>query len=581
MKSVTWEKVGVDRMACAWLIRKHIDPRAEFTFINPLTRRCIMFPTRVLAAFTGLVLALLSGVVTADEWDFQDAAAGTLPTGWSAAKTGEGEGSVWKILEDKSAPAGANVLAQTSSKGPNGLFNLCVADSPKLADVDLTISLKPVVGKIDQGGGPVWRYQDQNNYYVVRLNPLEGDFRLFHVVDGKRTQLAKPAKVREETGKWHTIRVVHKGNRIQCQLNGKLHFDIRDDAIREAGRIGLWTKADAVTSFDLVQVAPATAAPGDSPSPTQAFVVNTQDASVSLVDLTRMQEVKRYSVGARPYGIAVTRDGKMVAVGVEDEEQVKFFSLPEFAFQGAVRIGKMFNDHIVLSADGAKMFVANFYSDDVVMIDTATLKEAGRITGCSAPHVVKYGPLQKNLYVTCKKVTGIAIVDPIEGKLLKFHQLNVNPRSLTFSPDESKIYFGSFWVNGFFQMDTESGKVTRLLAFDPPSDNAGPQEVTYHGIEAVAPNVVLAANEGRSFVDAVDVETGKLLSRLTDVAKPCCIERIPGSGGDTVRVLVSNIGDGTLQLVEVSKEGGLKSLGKAKVGAAPKRVAFVPSNAGQ
>lgn len=33
MKWVTWEGVGVDRMGCAWLIRKHIDPQAEFLFI--------------------------------------------------------------------------------------------------------------------------------------------------------------------------------------------------------------------------------------------------------------------------------------------------------------------------------------------------------------------------------------------------------------------------------------------------------------------------------------------------------------------------------------------------------------------
>jgi hypothetical protein len=33
MKWVTWENVGVDRMACAWLIRKHIDPKAKFLFV--------------------------------------------------------------------------------------------------------------------------------------------------------------------------------------------------------------------------------------------------------------------------------------------------------------------------------------------------------------------------------------------------------------------------------------------------------------------------------------------------------------------------------------------------------------------
>ncbi len=310
---------------------------------------------------------------------------------------------------------------------------------------------------------------------------------------------------------------------------------------------------------------------GEGP-PTHVYTVNTQDGSVSLVNMTAMKEEKRYKVGPRPYGIAVTRDGKTVAVGVEDEEKVKFFNADDFTVKGEVKIGKMFNDHIVLTQDGKSLLVADFHSDDVFVIDVAGMKESARIKDCSAPHVVKYGPLKKNAYVTCKKITGIAIIDPVEKKLLKFHLLNVNPRSLTFSPDEKKVYFGSFWVNGFFEADLETGKVTRLFSNPPPKDNADDQEVTYHGVEAVYDSIVLAANEGRSYVDAVDVKSGKLLDRLTDCSKPCCVERIPGT--DPVRVLVSNIGDGMLQLVEISKAGRMKSLGKAAVGKAPKRVAF-------
>lgn len=312
-------------------------------------------------------------------------------------------------------------------------------------------------------------------------------------------------------------------------------------------------------------------------APRQVFVVNTQEASVSLVDLATMKEIRRIPVGPRPYGVVVSRDGRRLAVGVEDEEKVKFYDTVDFKLLGETRVGKMFNDHIVLTPDGSHILVANFYSDDVVAINAETMKEAYRIKGASAPHVIKYGPLRKYAYVTCKKITGIAIVDPQSRQLVKFHQINVNPRSLTFAPDESKIYFGSFWVDGFFEMDTESGKVMRLFALGPAAGNAAPQEVTYHGVETVFPGIVLAANEGRSYVDAVDVGSGKHLDRLTEgVAKPCCVERIPGEGSGSLRVLVSNIEDGTLQLVEVSSEGKLRSIAKAKVGKAPKRVAFMP-----
>jgi len=307
-------------------------------------------------------------------------------------------------------------------------------------------------------------------------------------------------------------------------------------------------------------------------APAGVYVVNTKGASVSLVDLGTQKELKRIPVGQTPYGVVVADQGSTLIVGVEGEEKLKFFDTKTFQVKGETKIGKMHNDHIILSPDGKHVLVANFYSDDVVGIDIKTRKIAYRLKGLSAPHVVKYGPSKTKAYVTCKKVTGIGVIDPASRKVLAFHQLNVNPRSLTFSDDESKVYFGSFWVDGFFEMDPASGKVTRLFPLPTPEGNSTPQEVTYHGVESIGGNVVLAANEGRSYVDAVDVTTGKLLDRLTDVSKPCCIERIPGS--DTMKVLVSNIEDATLQFVEVSKEGKLRSLGKVKVGDAPKRVAF-------
>ncbi|MCI0642814.1 MAG: DUF1080 domain-containing protein [Gemmataceae bacterium] len=199
------------------------------------------------------LLATLSVAAGDDSaFSFAKSKVGELPPGWSAAQTGKGKGSVWKIVEASDAPGGKRALAQTAA-GPGPLFNLCVAEKSKFKDLDLTVSFKAVSGKIDQGGGPVWRYQDANNYYIVRMNPLEDNFRVYKVVAGKRLQLGN-ADVQAEGGKWHTIRVLHKGNRIQCYLNGKMLLDVTDDAIVQPGQVGLWTKADAQTLFANLRV---------------------------------------------------------------------------------------------------------------------------------------------------------------------------------------------------------------------------------------------------------------------------------------------------------------------------------------
>src|SRR5262245_1220299 len=186
-------------------------------------------------------------------WDFEDAAVAKLPPGWTAARTGKGKGSVWKVVEDRTAPKGKKVLAQTSA-GPSSLFNLCVADKSQFLDGEISVAIKAVEGDLDQGGGLVWRYQDASNYYVARLNPLESNYRLYKVVDGKRKQLATLEEVKAPAGTWHTLTIKHRGDQIECFLNGKKCLAARDDAIAKPGKIGLWTKADAQSYFAALSV---------------------------------------------------------------------------------------------------------------------------------------------------------------------------------------------------------------------------------------------------------------------------------------------------------------------------------------
>ncbi len=512
-------------------------------------------------------------------WDFESTDVGAAPVGFTSARGGEGSDARWAVRASEDAPSGAHVLVQEDLDPTRMRFPLAVAGAPVLADVRATVRCKPLSGRVDQACGVIVRHRDRDNYYLARANALEDNVRVYRVRDGKREELASWSGS-VEAGRWHELGLQAVGDRLSVTWNGTWVLDVRDGTFSTPGRAGLWTKADSLTEFDDFVVGAAIASAHRKPEgPRAALVVNTQSASVSRVDLDAMKETARFPVGERPYGIAVTRDEETVAVGVEGEEKVKFFSVDGFALLGEVRIGPMNNDHVLLTADGRFVLVANFHSDDVVAIDVTSRSEAFRIEGTSAPHVVKYGPLGRLAYVTCKKITGIAVIDPARRSLVRFHQTNVNPRGLTFSPDEARLYFASFWVDGFFEMDPAAGKVTRLLLLPPPPEDTAPREVTYHGVEAVGERVVLAANEGRSYLDAVDRSSAKLLDRLRDgVSQPCCVERVPGTSPP--RALVSNLGDGTVTLVEVGENGRLTRLGSASVGKAPKRVALLSGAAG-
>jgi hypothetical protein len=117
----------------------------------------------------------------------------------------------------------------------------------------MSVKIKAIAGDEDEGGGLVWRYIDNNNYYIARCNPLENNFRFYKVVNGNRKQL-KSVDCNIKTGEWFTMTTEMKGNKISCSLNGNKMIETSDDAYTKAWRIGLWTKADAQSYFDELTV---------------------------------------------------------------------------------------------------------------------------------------------------------------------------------------------------------------------------------------------------------------------------------------------------------------------------------------
>ncbi len=202
-------------------------------------------------------MLLTSGVLAQDPvrtLTFARADLGKVPTGWKAEQTGKGEGSVWKLVADETTPSKSGIALAQTAESPGPMFNLCVAQETRYRDLELTVAFKAVRGKNDQGGGLVWRYHDANNYYIARMNPLEDNYRLYKVVAGKRIQFAGKEGLKIPAGEWHTLKVRQVGDRIECYLDGKKELQATDTTFEGAGKVGLWTKSDAQTYFDALQV---------------------------------------------------------------------------------------------------------------------------------------------------------------------------------------------------------------------------------------------------------------------------------------------------------------------------------------
>jgi hypothetical protein len=170
------------------------------------------------------------------------------PPGWEALETnGRGTPGRWRV--ESGDETGGRFLRLSDVANEANTYNLLLVREPAPADLRLTVRIRADGGSEDRGGGLVWRAQGPRDYELVRWNPREGNLRLYTVAAGQRTML-KSVDVATDPAAWHTLMIEANGPHKTVWFDGARRIDIDDATHRNGGRFGVWTKADAATSFD-------------------------------------------------------------------------------------------------------------------------------------------------------------------------------------------------------------------------------------------------------------------------------------------------------------------------------------------
>lgn len=212
---------------------------------------------RSVLVWFGMLLALRS-VALAEEkptvLNFDADKVGAPPSGFEFARTGRGAEGKWVVRADKDAPSN-HVLVQEDADSTDYRFPLAVVTAGSYKDVTLSVRARPISGEVDQGFGLVWRYKDADNYYITRCNADEDNCTIYHTVKGNRRSFqSKSIKVAKNA--WHTLKMEGAGSHFIVWFDGKKILDATDDTFKDAGKVGLWTKADSVIQFDDFTVSP-------------------------------------------------------------------------------------------------------------------------------------------------------------------------------------------------------------------------------------------------------------------------------------------------------------------------------------
>jgi hypothetical protein len=188
--------------------------------------------------------------------NFDNGPLGQTPPEWTVAMTNHGRAPRWEIVKDLSAATQPYVFAQVSTDPVRDRFPLAIYDGVSFRDGEVSVRLKPVSGREVRAGGLVWRYRDENNYYLARANAFDKDVQVFKVQNGIRVPLMAGVRHEIPTNAWSILKVSARGNRFQVFMDHRRILQGWDNSFLTGGKVGLWTVADSVTYFDDFRVNP-------------------------------------------------------------------------------------------------------------------------------------------------------------------------------------------------------------------------------------------------------------------------------------------------------------------------------------
>jgi hypothetical protein len=218
-----------------------------------------MTPISGISLLLSFACALLASAADT-AFDLTTAPPGQPPKGFRSTLAGSGPSGDWKVLlvdaptafAPLAAAAAATrkipAIAQLSTDPTDERFPLLIYEDQVLGDFTFSLRFNIVSGSIEQMAGVVFRLQDERNFYVVRASARGRNFRFYRVANGIRDAPIGP-EIAITPGTWHELSVEARGNRFRLRLDGQEPIPEITDSSFAQGKIGLWTKSDAVSYF--------------------------------------------------------------------------------------------------------------------------------------------------------------------------------------------------------------------------------------------------------------------------------------------------------------------------------------------
>ena len=240
-----------------------------------------------------------------------------------------------------------------------------------------------------------------------------------------------------------------------------------------------------------------------------AFVVNSNGASISVIDMATRKEVRRIPSLREPHHLVLSPDGRSLLVGDTAGNQMMFLDPTTGEVQKRVPVADPYQ--LGFSPDGRFLTVNGLARDQVDVYDTASMKLVKRFHVVATPSHLAYSPDSGTVFVSLqdsdklvaldlhsmtekwtvpvgKTPAGvmwlhgkvlvadmgtdyIAVVDPTTGKVLEHVQTGRGAHNLFLSPDGKILWVNNRAGGTTASLDAVTLKPIRLYAIPGGPDD--------------------------------------------------------------------------------------------------------------
>ena len=273
---------------------------------------------------------------------------------------------------------------------------------------------------------------------------------------------------------------------------------------------------------------------------TYAYVPNSMDNNISVIDTATNKVIASVSVGDQPYGIAITPDGKKVYVANQGSNTVSVIDAVNLTVTAAVPVG-ISPLGVAVSPDGTKIYITNSGSNNVSIIATNNDTIIGTINGeygIFRPAGITASPDGTKLYVVSSGYGGsVCVIDSETSKDITTVNVGHYPVGIAITPDGTKAYVTNHDGSTVSVIDT----VTNTVIATVPGVYGDNIVVSPDGTRIYVENPA-------STIHVIDTATNNVIATLNTVMTTSGIS----INKDGTKIYVANDADNTVSVIDVA-----------------------------